>query len=176
LPPGDPVRQRAAGQPRAVLLLRRVDEWIDVLDDLLSLLGPLGLEGGDTRVPVVLTAADVREVKNARDRLGGRYWIRFLPLDRLAGEEDANGAEVDPAIRDEDILAYQWWLLNPKANEQVYALSRTAPPRWEPLLRLYVRNARIYPEVELYEFVKKAPFIFTPGDDNVLLSTYARIL
>src|SRR5262249_26346432 len=38
LGPDDPVRQRPDGQPRTILLCRRVDEYLDALDDFLDLL------------------------------------------------------------------------------------------------------------------------------------------
>jgi hypothetical protein len=177
LPEDDPIRRRAAGQPRTILLFRRVDEWIDVLDDLIKLLGPHGLGAGTTRVPVVLTGADVHQLKNAREiKLAGRAWIRFLPLGRFSKDRDERGNEVDPAIRDEDILAYTWWLLNPPPGERVYAPSRRASDGWRDLLRLHVEDAPLYPERKLYTWARVAHDYFTSEDDDGLLASYAEVM
>jgi CHAT domain len=177
LPEDDPVRHRASGQPRTILLFRRVDEWIEVLDDLIELLGPHGLGAGTARVPVVLTGADVHQLRSAREgKLSGPAWIRFLPLDRFSKDKDKRGDEVDPSIKDEDILAYTWWLLNPPPNERVYAPSRGASDGWRDLLRLHVEDAPLYPERKLYMWARVARDYFTSENDDALLASYAKAM
>jgi len=178
LPQDDPIRRRGAGQPRTILLCRRVDAWIEVLDDLLEMLGPHGLQAGTTRIPVVLTGADVHQLRNARERLGGRTWIRFLPLDRFSKDKDDLGNDVDPAVRDEDILAYSWWLLNPPPSERVYVPARGASDGWRKLLRVFLKaaHAPIYPEEALYLFAKTADDYFVSDNDDALLASYARAM
>ena len=167
LPEDDPIRHRGAGQPRAILLCRRVDEWIDVLDDLLELLGPHGLRAGASRVPVVLTGADVHQLKTAREtKLAWPTWIEFLRLDRFSKASD------------EDILAYTWWLLNPPANERVYAPKRGASDGWRDLLRLHleVQGAPLYPARALYAWVKVARDYFISDNDDAMLASYAKVM
>ncbi len=116
LPETDPVRARAADEPKVVLLCHRVEKWLDgALELLLTMLGQTGLSPGPSPVPVVLTGADMGSLKEARQRRwNGKLWMGALPLDRFSTEED------------EDLLAYQWWLLNPPSDKPVYAPRRGA--------------------------------------------------
>ena len=161
----DAVRQRSPGQPRAVLLCHRVDKW-GVLGDLIDMLDAPGLKGGHQPVPVVLTGADVRQFKHARtSRWTGPSWVTCRPLDRFSVQDE------------EDILAYLWWLLDPKDDGPVYALSRTVQPQWSGLLRQYLADtgAPVFPGDRLYEWAKKAvDLFFTTGDDEKLRDGYAR--
>jgi hypothetical protein len=162
LPADDPVRLRAPGQPRVVLLCHRVDGWLDALDDLLDMLGPTGLHPGELPLPVVLTGADVDPLKNTRlRRWNGKPWVIAQPLDRFPVEED------------EDLLAYLWWLLNPPDRRPVYAPKRRAPEEWGNLLRLFMRDC-IYDEDKLYSFAGNAPVFFTSEMDHDLLASFAR--
>jgi hypothetical protein len=162
LPADDPVRLRAPGQPRVVLLCHRVDGWLDALDDLLDMLGPTGLHPGELPLPVVLTGADVDPLKSARlRRWSDKPWAIAEPLDRF------------PVDKDEDLLAYLWWLLNPPDRKPVYAPKRRAPEEWGNLLRLFMRDC-IYDEDKLYSFAGNAPVFFTSEMDNDLLASFAR--
>jgi hypothetical protein len=173
----DPVRHRAAGQPRTILLCHRIDEW-GAFDDLVGLLGPNGLIQGNTPVPVMFTAADGSRLQGAEEgSWSGATWIDVRPLGRFSKDRDAAGEEVDEALRDEDILAYLWWLLNPeKENERVYALRRSAAkPDWAGMMRLHleVAKAPIYPRHVLRRMVREMGIFFTDGDDGDLLAKYA---
>ena len=162
LPDTDPVR--SSPQPRVVLLCHRVDLWLEALDDLLAMIGPKGLSPGAFPVPVVMTGADTGELANARlFRYNGAAWAKFAPLDRFCDRDD------DP----EDILAYQWWLLNPPERTPVYAPKRGADPGWQSQLRFVMRNV-IYDETELFGFVKASGVFFTSEMDGDILASYAR--
>lgn len=162
LPADDPVRLRAPGQPRVVLLCHRVDGWLDALDDLLAMLGPTGLHPGGLPLPVVLTGADVDPLKSARvRRFGDKPWAVAEPLDRF------------PVKGDEDLLAYLWWLLNPPERRPVYAPRRRAPQEWGDLLRWIMQDC-IYDEDKLYGFAVNAPVFFTSEMDHELLASFAR--
>jgi CHAT domain len=166
LPADDPVWSRAAGQPRVVLLCHRVDGWLDALDDLLGMLGPTGLHPGEMPLPVVATGADSDPLKNARQRQwSGKQWVKAAPLNRF------------PTAEDEDLLAYQWWLLNPPDRRPVYAPKRSAPERgpheWAELLRWIMQDC-MYDEDKLYGFASRAPVFFTSEMDHDLLASFAR--
>jgi CHAT domain len=177
LPADDPIRNRGTGQPRTILLCRRVDEWMQELKDLLDLLGPHGLQAGTSSIPVVLTGADVRELQNAREtKLAGPTWVQCLPLRRFSKDKDEHGHEVDPAIRDEDILAYTWWLLNPPPDEPVYAPRRGVSDDWRNILRMVVEDSPLYPAQKLYKFAGMAPVFFTSGNDDALLASYRQVM
>jgi len=165
LPAADPVAARP--QPRVVLLCHRVDRWVgdidhlDALDALLAMLGPKGLSPGAYPVPVVLTGADTGALAAARQAKHGAAWLKFLPLGRLRDGDD------DP----EDILAYQWWLLNPPERTPVYAPKRGAGPGWQDQLRWVMSNAEaIYDEVQLFGFAKASHFFFTADMDADILA------
>jgi hypothetical protein len=161
LPADDPVWSRAPGHPRAVLLCHRVDGWLDALDDLLAMLGSMGLHPGPVPLPVVATGADVDPLKSTRLRpWSGKNWVKAAPLGRF------------PTDDDEDLLAYEWWLLNPPAPLPVYA-PRRAPQEWGDLLRLFMRDC-IYDEDKLYGFASKAPIFFSSEMDRDLLTIIAR--
>ncbi len=162
LPADDPVWSHAAGQPRAVLLCHRVDGWLDALDDLLGMLGPTGLHPGAVPLPVVATGADTDPLKSTRlRRWSGRPWVKAAPLGRF------------PTADDEDLLAYQWWLLNPPDRHPVYAPRRRAPEEWGDLLRWAMRKC-MYDEDELYGFASRARIFFTSEMDQDLLASFAR--
>jgi hypothetical protein len=162
----------ATPRPRVVLLCHRVDRWVDdidhldALDDLLRMLGPKGLSPGASPVPVVLTGADTGALGTYRHEKHGAAWAAFLPLGRFRDADD------DP----EDILAYQWWLLNPPAGTPVYAVRRGADPSWQKMLRWAMRNV-IYDETELFGFAKAAAdHFFTVGMDADIMSGYEMTL
>ena len=164
LPVADPVAARP--QPRVVLLYHRVDRWVDdidhldALDALLAMLGPKGLSPGAYPVPVVLTGADTAALATARQEKHGAAWAKFLPLGRFRDGDD------DP----EDILAYQWWLLNPPERTPVYAPKRGADG-WQDQIRWAMSNARaIYDEVQLFGFAKASRFFFTADMDGDILA------
>lgn len=163
LPAVDPVAARP--QPQVVLLCHRVDRWVDDIDHLdaldaaLGMLGPKGLSPGGYPVPVVLTGADTAALATYRHDKHGAPWAQFLPLGRLRDHDD------DP----EDLLAYQWWLLNPPERTPVYALKRGADPGWQDMLRWAMRNV-IYDETELFGFAKAAKLFFTADMDGDILA------
>jgi hypothetical protein len=162
LPETDPVR--ASPHPRVVLLCHRVDQWLDGLHDLLHMIGPAGLSPGAHPVPVVMTGADTGELADARHaRYNGAAWAKFAPLDRFNSDDD------DP----EDILAYQWWLLNPPERTPVYAPRRGAHRDWQGQLRWVMRKS-LYDEHELFGFVKVSGYFFTSDMDGDMLDSYAR--
>lgn len=170
LPDTDPVR--LSPRPRVVLLCHRVDRWLEALDDLLDMLRPQGLGPGAHPVPVIMTGADGAEqglpLLEARlNRFHGASWIEFQQLGRLRSEDS------DP----EDILAYQWWLLNPARDKQpVYAPRRgSSPAGWHGLLRWAMAERRLYDEQALFGFARVARDYFTPDMDNDVLAAFAKV-
>jgi hypothetical protein len=162
LPADDPGWSLAPGQPRAVLLCHRVDGWLEVLDDLLGMLGPTGLHPGARPLPVVATGADTDPLRSTRlRRWSGKPWVRAAPLGRF------------PVAEDEDLLAYQWWLLNPPERKPVYAPKRDAPPGWRGMLRWVMQDC-IYDEDKLYGWAEVAQDYFTSEMDRDLLASFAR--
>ena len=165
LPADDPVR--IGPEPRTVLLCHRVDQWGDgALAGLLAMLGRPGLgSSGAHRVPVVLTGADDGRLAEARQgRLNGAVWAKFAPLGLFRSDDE------DP----EDILAYQWWLLNPPEGTDVYAPRRGLDPAWHRMLRREMRNAKtLYDAEALFGWADTAtPFIFTRNNDRDMLQGY----
>ena len=163
LPGDDPVWRREAGQPQVVLLCHRVDGWLDALDDLLDMLGPTGLHPGKRPLPVVATGADIDPLNTARlRRWSGKPWVKASPLDRF------------PVEADEDLLAYQWWLLNPPESKPVYAPRRSAPQGWRKVLR-WVMEDCIYDQNKLFGWAEAAQEdYFTSEMDYDLLASFAR--
>jgi len=163
LPGDDPVWRREAGQPQVVLLCHRVDGWLDALDDLLGMLGPTGLHPGRRPLPVVATGADIDPLNTARlRRWSGKPWVKASPLDRF------------PVEADEDLLAYQWWLLNPPESKPVYAPRRSAPQGWRKVLR-WVMEDCIYDQNKLFGWAEAAQEdYFTSEMDSDLLASIAR--
>jgi CHAT domain len=163
LPAVDPVRARLAGQPQVVLLLHRVDKWIYTLDDLLGMLGPMGLESGADPVPVVMTGADM-DLKDTRlsKWKSGRAWIRSAPLDRF------------PTDDDEDLLAYLWWLLNPPKDTPVYLPLHRDDPTWRKVLRTALKDC-IYDQDLLFTWVIAMDNLFDKQEiDHELLASFAQ--
>lgn len=168
LPEADLVRARRAGQPRILLLLHRVDGWEEGLELLLGMLGKAGLKGGTEPVPVVMTGVEAEVLKAPwNNRVSAKPWFKSAPLGRF------------PTKDDEDILAYQWWLLNPpkplspEDKRPAYAPKRGASPNWHRMLRHAMRNC-IYDEVELFGWAESAVDYFTPDADDDLLASYAK--
>jgi CHAT domain-containing protein len=163
LPDGDPVK--ASPQPRVVLLCHRVDQWLDALEDLIGMLGPRGLHPGPDPVPVVLTGADTRDLHDVLEgSWRGPSWVRCAPLGRFSSEDD------------EDILAYQWWLLNPPEEEPVFAPKRGVSSEWQAQLRWVMDNAAkaLYDEKVLFGFAKTLVGSLTSDRDDDLLASYDR--
>ena len=172
LPASDPVL--TSPHPRVVLLCHRVDRWLYALDDLLDLLDPQGLGPGEHPVPVVMTGADSgeqgRPLKDARlSRYRDANWIQFAPLDRLRGEDADHGAE--------DILAYQWWLLNPPEQTPVYAPKRGGSLDWHDQLRWVMRTyaPSLYDKQALFGFAKSHSVYFTENMDSDMLASFAKV-
>jgi CHAT domain len=164
LPETDPVRSRHGDQPRAVLLCHRVDGWDEAGYDLLDMLGPVGLEPDAPPLPVVLTGADTDAIREARlTRWSGKTWVKPMPLGRFSSDDD------------EDVLAYQWWLLNPPEDQPVYAPKRDAPDDWQELLRASMEDRPLYPDLHLYKWAQKARYFLTSDTDNALLAGYAQV-
>lgn len=161
LPGDDPVWSREAGQPRVVLLCHRVDGWLDALDDLLGMLGPTGLHPGTPPLPVVLAGADIAQLNTTRQRTwSGRPWVKAAPLDRLS------------TAQDEDMHAYQWWLMNPPEGQPAYSPRRGAPQGWQSMLR-WVMKDRLFDADTLYGFAAVAQDYFTSETDLELLASLA---
>lgn len=157
----DPGWIRPAGQPQVVLLCHRVNGWVDALDDLLGMLGSLGLKMGDVPVPVVMTGADIDPLKSKRSEWSSEQWFRDELLDRF------------PNVHDEDLLAYQWWLLNPPKGEPVFTPRRDRDPEgWQPFLRRAMRNF-IYNKEELFGWAHDAAYFFTEEMDADLIATFS---
>ena len=166
LPPGDPVR--ASPRPRTILLCHRVDQWGDgAIAALLAMLGRRGLgESGGHRLPVVLTGAKAGQLAEAKEGKLNGPWARVSPLDRLRSDDE------DP----EDILAYQWWLLNPPPGSDVYAPKRGLDPSWHRMMRRAMKDAAtLYDAEALFGWADTAtPFIFTRNNDGDMLDGYLR--
>jgi hypothetical protein len=168
LPDTDPVR--TSPHPRAVLLCHRVDLWLDAFDDLLGMLKSQGLGPGEHPLPVVMTGAGGAEqgsqLEEARLKHRGAAWIRFEPLGRFRCDDS------DP----EDILAYQWWLLNPpQGRREVYAPKRGSTLGWHDLLRLVMQDGALYDEKRLFLFAKMAVDYFTADTDHDVLANFAKV-
>jgi hypothetical protein len=153
--------------PRAVLLCHRVDLWVDVVEKLLAQVGPAGLGAGATPLPLVLTGAvgDERSSPLGDARKNGAPWIQYLPLARFQCAED----------NPEDILAYQWWLLNPPRGQRVYVPRRGSRPSWQRMMRAFMMGRAVYEET-LFEFAGTlVPDYFVDGgDDNAVISAYTK--
>ena len=165
----DPVRFRAAPHPQVVLLCHRVDRWQAALDGLIDMLGSHGLKGseavdGGRRIPVVMTGARLDALKDGR---GGRkidFSAEFLLLDRLSPDDN------------EDILAYQCWLLNPPRGTPAYAPRRHASAKWHGRLRLTLELDPVYPGPRLYRWARNEDDDFVSDSDEDLLASYLEAL
>jgi CHAT domain len=163
----DPVH--TSPHPRVVLLCHRVDLWLDAFDDLLGMLRPQGLGPGEHPLPVVMTGAcgdeQGSQLEEARLRHRGAGWIMFAPLGRFRCDDS------DP----EDILAYQWWLLNPpQSRREVYAPKRGSTLGWHALLRLWMQEKELYDEQGLFAFAKASVDYFTADTDDDVLTGFAK--
>jgi hypothetical protein len=163
LDPDDPVRSRPPGLPQVVLLCHRVDTWQAAFDGLLDMLGPRGLRGSGRRIPVVMTGAGIDALEQGRD--GSRKIpcsAVFLTFGRL------------PTAEDKDLLAYQWWLLNPPHGTPAYALRRNASPLWREWFRHSLENDPVYPGARLYKTAEIDKGYFISDSDEDLLATYVQ--
>lgn len=161
LPDDDPVK--ASPQPQVVLLCHRVDQWLEALEDLIGILGPRGLHPGPYPVPVVLTGADARELHEVLEAgWRGPAWVRCVPLGRFSSEDD------------EDILAYQWWLLNPPETEPVFAPKRGASSGWQKQLRWVMEHSAkaLYDGKVLFGFARTLDESLISDRDDDLLASY----
>ena len=169
LPDGDPVR--TSPHPHAVLLCHRVDLWLDAFGDLKGMLRPQGLGPGARPLPVVMTGAcgaeQGSELQEAEATYSGAAWIKFHPLNRF------RCSDLDP----EDLLAYQWWLLNPpRGRSEVYAPKRGSSHGWHGLLRYAMKDKALYDEQVLFTFVKMlVPDYFTCDTDNDVMAGFAKV-
>ena len=169
LPGDNPVR--ASPYPHLVLLCHRVDLWLDAFEDLRGMLRPQGLGPGEHPVPVVMTGACGAEQGSQLEEVWldhhGAAWIKFEPLDRFRSDDD----------NPEDILAYQWWLLNPpQGRSKVYAARRDSSLSWHRMMRFVMQGKALYDEQVLFEFASTlVPDFFTEDTDNDVLAGFARI-
>jgi hypothetical protein len=111
-----------------------------------------------------MTGADVdllHAIRTGKRKI--KFSARFLPLGRLSTDDD------------EDLLAYQWWLLNPpEIDIPAYALMRSAAPKWGAKLRVSARFAPVYPGQWLYEWADlERDTFFTSDADERLLAAFA---
>ncbi len=164
---------RAAGDgsiaedARVLVLLESVDRW-EVAGDLFStLLGTWGLGTSDERVPVALTCTfgdvegvDMEEVRGRT--VGGSR--RFLPLAPFTGDEES--------------LAYQWVLLNPRErwapdSKLVYA-TRRSDGRWLDTMRRSVKglpgriDGEVFYTVAYVLSTEADPELIAADDEDVL--------
>jgi hypothetical protein len=161
LDPDDPVRSRPPDLPQVVLLCHRVDRWQGAFGALLDMLGPRGLRGSGRRIPVVMTGADIDALEKGRD---GSRRIRcsavFHTFGRLTTTDD------------KDLLAYQWWLLNPPDGTPAYALRRNASPVWRDWFRHSLELDPVYPGARLYKTAQIDNGYFISDSDEDLLARY----
>jgi hypothetical protein len=144
------------------VLCHRVDGWEQALYDLLGMLGSTGLKSGNAPVPVVVTGADT-VLKEERSGWRGKAWVKCAPLGRFS------------AVDDEDVLAYQWWLLNPPAGRPVYAPRPGGTQRWRKVVRLAMPTwPRIYDEEQLLSWLAAIEDDFVSDTDDALLASYAQ--
>jgi hypothetical protein len=104
------------------------------------------------------------QLEEARLKHRGAAWIRFEPLGRFRCDDS------DP----EDILAYQWWLLNPPLDRKVYAPKRGSTLGWQALLRLFMQDKALYDEKALFAFATTSVDYFTADTDNDVLAGFAQ--
>jgi hypothetical protein len=123
-----------------------------------------------TPVPVVLTGA-VRSLKAAagEDARFRRPWISFEKLRRFQRDEDS-----------EDILAYQWWLLNPPVTpdgrQRAFAPKRGAPgDDWKNTLRTVLDDKNVMYDPVIYALAAGLSCLVSASDD-ALLASYAQVL
>jgi hypothetical protein len=159
----DPARSRPSPHPQAVLLCRRVDLW-PAFNDLLDMMGPRGVKGSGRPVPVVLTGAHLDALRDGRDgRRKVGFSAEFLPLDRLSTHDN------------EDILAYQWWLLNPPPGIPSFAPERHASAMWHEDARFTFELDSVFPaQNRLYRWarMKVEEGKFTCDTDEALLTSF----
>ena len=153
-------------QPTVVLLCHRVDKWGDALGPLLKMLGPPGLNPGLDPVPVVLTGAGTGELAEMQVEKSTARWVHFLPLGRFRSDDD------DP----EDILAYQWWWLNPEDRDTPVYAPRRGAEDWHDLIRNSMDERPLYAKKHLLKFAQLAVSRrwFTADMDADILDAYAR--
>jgi hypothetical protein len=119
------------GEPRPLLLLGGVERWDEARDVLFDrLLGSMGLGAPGIDVPVIVSCAlgdlAAEGLLQQKERAAGESWLRFM--------------EVTPFEDTEELLAFEWVLLNPRkdvmpgVSGDVFA-ARTAPERWSDYLR-----------------------------------------
>ena len=165
LDPDDPVRCRPDGLPQVVLLCHRVDTWQAAFGGLLNMLGPRGLRGSGRRIPLVMTGAKIDALATGRD--GSRKIpcsAVFLKFGRL------------PTTDDKDLLAYQWWLLNPPDGTPAYALRRNAPPVWRDWFRHSLALDPVFPGARLYMTAEIDKGYFISDSDEDLLAAFLRAI
>jgi hypothetical protein len=155
-------------RPRVVLLFHRIDQWGDAVRPLLAMLGPPGLNPGFDPVPVVLTGTNVGDLADMRAAKSTYQWVHFLPLGRFHSEDD------DP----EDILAYQWWLLNPYDRKTPVYAPRRGADGWQEYIRLAMSDRPLYAKKYLLQFAEVAVKRreFTSDMDEDILDGYARAM
>jgi hypothetical protein len=163
-----------AEQCRVIVLLERVERWGETTVALAeTLLTPTGFGVGDDRVPVILTCTvndDMyfHRLRTLEERASVETWIHVEPLERF-GEK-------------EDMLAYQWMLLNPYLgvhpphSEKVFV--RTEPTDdWATMFRTNISGLPSRFGREFYIVASTLSFgkILTEDDnDEVKLRAYAR--
>jgi hypothetical protein len=163
---------------RPLLLLDDVHLYDRALDALVDseVLGPSGFGAGPRRLPVVLfgkqTVANGERLADAKARWAGAGWCQFH---RVRHFRDIAASEGN----DSDVLAYQWWLLNPEpalgGPAQVLAPQRTANNPWADVARLAMHDSR-----QLYSGERLAKFAavalrnnwLTGSDDDAILRAF----
>jgi hypothetical protein len=164
-----------------LLLLDDVHLYDHALDALVEegVLGPAGFGDGGRILPAVLfgkvTVANGRRITEASDAHRGAGWwsCRSMRLFRdLAADQSS----------DEDVLAYQWWFLNPSPTvaglEKVLAPRRVADNDWAEVARLVMEESEdVYDPVRLCRIAKYAlrKEWFSPSDDDEILRAYGII-
>jgi hypothetical protein len=129
LPEGDPLRARAASEPKVMLLCHGVDRWQGSFEFLLRMMGdgPMRLGGVQKPIPVVVTGANAGAL---RDALLGPWhdqpWLTAMPLDRPdhADPADGDADEIRALVAARDFQ---------RAQERLARLEREDPEQAEPL-------------------------------------------
>ncbi|HEU4349733.1 MAG TPA: CHAT domain-containing protein [Actinoplanes sp.] len=163
---------------RPLLLLDDVHLYDRALDALVDndVFGTRGFGDGAEMLPAVLfgkqAVANGARLAEADARYRGATWWRCRSVQHFRDIAARNGS-------DEDVLAYQWWLLNPEPNlgglGQVLAPRRIADNPWADVARTVMLDSRQVYDGELLGRIAALGLQkkwFSGSDDDAILRAY----